>query len=244
MKDQKLRMEILKAIESKIPKMMPKTEGMGYSVFTPLLENINIYANKWFENTWGDIESAYESYLNNVIGKNIDKKIHKRIFKETLFEQVKYFYLGRIYKMAKEDLDEKYLEETLSFNELTGCFESTKKYFEIDYIIHKVLFPPLLVLSVSEGKTDDLNIMIDKLDNRYGTYPKQLFKSAYNMQLESKGKKPKLTDELAIIKANNLKNYYSKDQLVDENGFATPFLKAIVKTYANHHKKKLKTKSL
>lgn len=244
MKNQELRKEILKAYKSRLPKMMPKKEGWGISVFTPLLESINVYANEMFENTWGDIESTYKLYLDNVIGKNIDKKVHKRIFKETLFELLKYSYLGRIYKMAKEDLDEEYLEETLSFNTLQGCFESTNKYFEIDYIIHKILFPAILVLNVSEGKADDLNMMINNLENRYGTYPKELFKIAYNMQVENKGKKPRITDELAVIKANDLKNYYSKDQLVDENGFATPFLKAITKTYANHHKKKLKTKSL
>lgn len=240
MKNQKLRKEILKAYNSKVPNMMPNTASMAITSFSEV--NIQVYRifEERFESLWEQIEGYYGKFIEDVLPGKYDKTVHKKVFKEVMNEQVKYVLYGKIYEMAKNDLDDPLLENLISYNESTGFFELKELEAVLDYIIHGLFFPVFMLIDLSEGKVEELNKKIMEHQNRFGTYPKELFIEAYRIQEANKGQRPKITDEDSIVMANKTLKADKKLNLIDENGQKTILLLNITKSYSNYHKQLLK----
>ena len=240
MKDKSLRSKILEVTESIIPPMIPRTSDQDITAFYELRNRITEKFDKRFDELWMQLEHYYGKYMPKVMPEKYDRETHKRVLSAVIKTDVKHILYGMIYEMAKLDLDKTELENNLYFDARTGFFELDPKEDVIDIIINSLFFPIFILLDLSEGKTEDLNQRITQLINRHGTYPKELFIEAYRIQEENKGKRPKITDEDAIVIANNNIKSFENVDLIDNNGQKTSMLLSITKSYSNYHKPLLK----
>lgn len=99
--------------------------------------------------------------------------------------------------------------------------------------------PDMIIYTMNNDK-DKIKKKLEEWENKYGTYPKEMFKRAYELQQQAIKDKLKLTDENAILKANEDGIFYPHPQLSDEEGKPTLFLFNITKTYSNYWKRKIR----
>lgn len=232
----------------KIPEEMFKT---SYPIEEPLKYDNDFYIlnNTLFQQCQIAVNAllkVIKEEAEEILGAYFEQRENeiKNILIDHFYDTAKYYLMGRIFFSAKYNID-KDIDRFIEFDQSIGMFvyknDGEKKL--VYEIVTIMLTGPRIFDNLMKKQSEKLQAEILLLENRNGTYDKRIFKEAYKIQKQSKGKKPKITDELAIIKANEILSIYPTEQLVDENGFAKPFLKSIVKTYANHHRKKLKTKS-
>jgi len=240
MKDQKLRKKILEIENSYIPELTHKTSQTTSSQFIKIKDKLNRILSEKYEGPWLQADDQDEEYMNNMLTGDYDKAVHKAAHRDIIKEEFKYIFYGKIYEMAKNDLDDPELEELISFNEETGFFELTDTNQTIEFMINGLLIPSIVLVALGEGKVDELDIKISKYRNRHGLYPKELFIEAFNIQKKNKGKIPKITNKQSIVLANDNLKTYPKEKLINRDRQGTELLHYITKTYVNYHKRTLK----
>lgn len=237
--DQNLRKKILELNQDRsgIPKdiIYETFKVTQFDIFNGDLFEI---FNERFKKYWIDI-SKYFEHKKDLWGKETEVEIYEAVFRDTLFDQFKYLYYGKLFENARENLKDDDLEQSISFDEHTGFFRTTRKRKAIEDIAEHVFFMAITMIELVEGKVDFIKKKLEDAEDRYGLYPKKLFEIAYRIQNENIGKRPRITDEDAIIFANREGKFYDEKLLENENG-RTSFLLNITKSYSNHHKPKLK----
>lgn len=238
MKNQELRKKILEIKNSKGIEYFPLGIESRITDFMHINMELKQIFNRKFELLWIEMVEKYGEAIEKNAPFQADRETHKRVLQTVLSDQLVLIYLGKIFQMARENTDDP-LEDTIEYDERLGFFRLKSAEEVVDLIFYQITFTTTLIIEISQGKTENLNKIISEYENKYGLYPKELFKIAFRMQLANKGKRPKITDEDAIIFANKEGKFYDENLLENKNG-KTSFLLNITKSYSNHHKSKLK----
>jgi len=110
----------------------------------------------------------------------------------------------------------------------------------IDKLINTVLELPELVIYSFKNDLEKIKKKLDEWENKYSKYPKELFIEAFRIQKLNVGKRPKITDEDAIILANENLQLFLPEKLIDSFGQKTHELLLIKNSYSNYHRPLLK----
>jgi len=194
-----------------------------------------------FNALWKIIKAESEEILSSYLTQN-EAEI-RIILIDHFYDMSKYYLMGRIFYAAKYNIDkdiDRYIEFDQEYKVFNYKNDGEKKLAA--EIVQLMLTGPRIINQLRNKQTENFQEEILYLENRQGTYDKRIFKRAYKIQKENQGKKPKITDEQAIIKANEQLLLYPQEKLADNNGMPTEFLFHIKKTYSNYHKKILREK--
>ena len=239
-----IRNQILRKVSEKEYKpSYPIDEPLKYYNDFSVINNRIFQISEIAVNTlWKVIKKETEEILGPYLAHREIEIRH--ILIDHFYDMSKYYLMGRIFYAAKYDID-KDIDLFIEFDQEHKVFnyknDGEKKLAA--EIVKLMLTGPRILNHLMNKQAENLQEEISSLENRHGTYDKKLFKLAFKIQKENKGKKPKITDEQAIIRAVEQLSLYPKDKLIDSNGFPTDFLLAIKKTYANYHKKRLRERS-
>ena len=200
-------------------------------------DEVSEATDKLFTKTWDELKEMHKDPIILWEGK-VDEKNLKRIMVEAVRQLAKYVLYGRLYEIAKFDLDDEFENRAVEYDKEKDQYYFNKKAREgMNIAISgEVLFVSELIVAVWRGNYEKLQEIIIEHENKYGKYDKRLFKEAFKIQRENKGKRPKITDEDAIVLANQRLNIQPAEELINNDGQKTLTLLNITKTYSNYHK--------
>jgi len=93
----------------------------------------------------------------------------------------------------------------------------------IEVVVENVFAMPEIVLTAFESTSNNYEVTINDLLNKNRTYGIELFKKAKKIYEDNRGKKPRITQAEALIKANNELHIYENENLRNSDGFDTEF---------------------
>lgn len=136
-------------------------------------------------------------------------------------------------------------KEALEYVEKNGFMTKTtgnNNLFDSAFIeVLNTLFElPEFIIYTLKNDQEKINKKINELRNRYGKYDKRIFKLAFELQEAAIKNRRSLTDENAIIEANNKLLIIKSDELINEYEQPLPLLMKIAKTYSNYWKPQLR----
>jgi hypothetical protein len=181
---------------------------------------------------------VYDRVMNQYYA-TIDSFLKLKKGQPTYFDKRK----GTIEKVTREDITIKFYDKTENIRKDDYFTEKFFKEGMIKLFLQDLFYFVNVVIAGFSGDTQSLQGKLEEYEDSRGTYPKKLFKKAFELQLKANEAALTLTDDDAIVQANHNLGIYNPSRLISNKG-KTNFLKNIANTYTNYHKPKLKKQYL
>lgn len=195
------------------------------------------YLEKTYPTFYKYFKERYKTFLDNWTTKISTE--FKEDFKDALFVD----YCKKIMFEIDDEINFKEtiieIEKKGVPNKVHGKMNLSRDFFF--QIIDDLFEIPELIIATLTAEKEKVETKLENWENKYAKYPIALYKKAFKLQEEAAKNMMKLTDENAIIKANDVLEKINKKDLINENGMQTEMLLKITKTYSNYWKPMLKS---
>lgn len=209
----------------------------AYQSYLNELDAPREYLEKTYPTFYKHFENRYNKFIDNWIAEvgdlEFDDDLRKKIFIdhcETITHRIKndtgiqaaFAYIN------KHGLPEEVKNKVSLIRD--AFFQTLDELFDL---------PEWIIASFTK-KQEVIAKELDKWKNKYPKYPVALYERAFKLQKEAKKNKMKITDENAIIKANEALKIINEKEMIGEDGKPTISSYRITKAYSNYWKTKLK----
>jgi len=212
-----------------------------FNELTKIRHQIDYKVKGSFNRLWEEMKRIHKEPIK-LWEDDVEENNVKKIMMEVLGRLTKYYFYGRLYETAKYNKKQSFENLAIEYNKERDEYffnKTMQKGYPI-LIKDDILFITETMMTIFEGNYNRLKEKIEREQNRYGKYDKKIFKTAYEIQDDNKGKRPKVTDEDAIVLANQKVKIYEQEELINKYGKRTTKLLNITKSYSNYHKPLLK----